>query len=58
MNGFVDHEDVGFAGFGLSDGDGVAGLFTKQVFDFEAQQIACANAVVDAKGEEQEVSWF
>lgn len=36
VNGFVDHEDVGFAGFGFSDGDGVTGLFAKQVFDFEA----------------------
>lgn len=58
MDGFVDHEDIGFAGFGFFDGDGVTGLFAKQVFDFEAQQIACAYAVVDAEGEEQEVSRF
>ena len=58
VDGFVDHEDIGFACFGFFDGDGVAHSFVGEVLDFELEDVTSSDAVVDAEGEKQEVSWF
>ena len=49
VDGLVDHEDIRFASFRFCDGDGVANLFAHEVMDSEAQEVACSDAIVDAK---------
>lgn len=56
VDGLIDHEHICFAGFWFFDADGVTGLFSCEVFDFELEEVACSDAVVDAKGEQEQVS--
>lgn len=58
VDGFVEHDDVGLAGFGFFDGDGVTHSFVGEVLDFEAEDVTSSDSIVDTKGEKQEVSWF
>ena len=58
VDGFVEHDDVGLAGFGFFDGDGVTNSFIGEVLDFEAEDVTSSDSIVDTKGEKREVSWF
>ena len=58
MDLFVDGQDVDFVGFGLPDLDGVSGFEVFYVRDFEFEEIAGSDSVVDAEGEEKEITGF
>ena len=58
MDFFIDGEDIDLFSFGFFDLDGVAGFEVFYVRDFEFEQVAGSDSVVDAKGEEEQVTRF
>ena len=54
----VDGQDIDFFGLGLFDLDGVSGFEVFDIGDFEFEQVASSDSVVDTKGKKKQVSGF
>lgn len=56
VDGFVDDEDVWFSSFWFFDLDLVSGFCIFELCGFEFEEVASSDAVIDAEGEEEEVT--
>lgn len=48
MGGFVHHQDIGFAGLPLADGQALPGFEVSYLPYFQFQQVSASESVVDA----------